>query len=224
MIFQKQFLLTLEEEAILLGCLLGDGHIEKRGNSYRFKIRHCVKHKEYIEYKFKKLKRFCFQQPKEISNGKKEKNYLAVYFNSKSGRFLEKYHKLFYKEKKLSTQRLKYEKSISLELINFLPKNPLLLAIWFLDDGHCRTDCQGGRIATDCFTKQEVIHLKNYLWKNYKIQTTIVNFKTNNKKKTCHYLSILGKNQNFERFINLIKPIVDNIPCMTYKIKKLNKK
>lgn len=219
MILNKiEFFLTLEEEAILLGCLLGDGHIEKRGNSYRFKIRHCAKHKEYVEWKYKKLNRFCFQKPKQISNGKKEKNYSAVYFNSKSGRFLEKYHKLFYKKKMLSNQKIKYEKHISLELIHFLPNNPLLLAIWFLDDGHCRTDCQGGRIATDSFTKIEVSHLKNDLWKIYSIQTTIVNFKTNHKKTTRHYLSILGNNQNFERFVNLIKPVVKDIQCMAYKL------
>lgn len=215
---KKEFILTSEEEAILLGCLLGDGHIEKRGNSYRFKIRHCAKHKEYVEWKYERLKRFCFQKPKQISNGNKEKNYLAVYFNSKSGRFLEKYHKLFYKEKKLSNQKVKYEKHISLELIEFLPTNSLLLAIWFLDDGHCRTDCQGGRIATDCFTKTEVGFLQNYLWQNYTIQTTIVNFNTNNNKKTCHYLSILGKKQNFERFINIIKPAVRDIQCIAYKL------
>lgn len=94
--------------------------------------------------------------------------------------------------------------------------------MWFLDDGHCRTDCCGGRIATDCFSKTEVISLQHYLLQSYNIQTTIVNFKIKNTQSTRHYLSILGKKNNFKFFIGLIKPIVQHSPCMTYKLKIKN--
>jgi len=214
----KDFFLTRDEEAILLGCLLGDGHIEKRGNSYRFKIRHCTKQKGYVEWKYQKLKRFCMTEPKIIANGK-DGAYSAVYFNSRSGRFLEQYHTLFYEKVDRSPKKSNYQKKISPECVQFLPKNSLLLAVWFLDDGHCRTDCSGGRIATDCFSKTEVLSLQHYLFTNYKIRTTLVNFKTNKNQTTRHYLSILGKEGNFQLFTNLIKPIVEQIPCMVYKIK-----
>lgn len=219
--------LTRTEENILLGCLLGDGHIEKRGNSYRFKIRHCKKQSEYVEWKYKQLKRLCNKEPKIIKNGNsKDGAYLASYFNSKSGLYLKFYHKLFYQlVTDFNSKKSRYQKVISPQLLQFLPKSSLLLAVWFMDDGHCRTDCIGGRIATDCFSKTEVYRLQTYLLQTYKIKTNLVCFKSQNKKnkKIQYYLSIIAKNNNFNLFLKLIRPIVHQIPCMTYKIKTVNK-
>lgn len=38
--------------------------------------------------------------------------------------------------------------------------DPTTLAVWFMDDGTKRTDCNAGRIATQGFTKKEQIQLK----------------------------------------------------------------
>lgn len=57
--FMTEILLTKMEEAILLGTLLGDGNIQKRGNSYRSKIQHCEKNKDYVFWKYYRLKRLC---------------------------------------------------------------------------------------------------------------------------------------------------------------------
>lgn len=222
---KKNICLTRIEESILLGCLLGDGHIEKRGNSYRFKVRHCEKQSEYVKWKYQQLKRLCNKEPKLIKNGK-DGSYLASYFNSKSGLYLKFYHNLFYDAvPDLNSKKTRYQKVISPQLIRFLPKSGLLLAVWFMDDGHCRTDCIGGRLATDCFSKTEVCRLQIYLLQTYHIKTNLVCFKNQNKKakqKIQYYLSISSRNNNFNFFIKLIKPTVSQIPCMTYKIQMLN--
>ena len=104
--------LTQLEEAIILGSLLGDGHIEKRGNSYRFKIRHCKAQKDYIFWKYKQLKRIIKNKPKAIKNNVV---YDAFYFNTKSGLFLKKYHDLFYKSitsTQIDSNRETYKKTI----------------------------------------------------------------------------------------------------------------
>lgn len=105
----QEFCLTSDEEAILLGCLLGDGHIEKRGNSYRFKIRHCAKQQGYVDWKYEQLKRLCNKKPKIVANGK-DKAYSAAYFNSRSGSYLKKYHELFYKLTNPPNQKPRYKK------------------------------------------------------------------------------------------------------------------
>jgi hypothetical protein len=50
-----------------------------------------------------------------------------------------------------------------------------LLAVWFLDDGSCRTDCFSGRFATQGFSKKSEQHLlKCYLEEVFKIRSQIV--------------------------------------------------
>jgi hypothetical protein len=212
--------LNLTEEAVVLGSLLGDAHIEKRGNSYRLKIKHGHKQEEYLNWKYEKLIRILLKKPTLIKNGKGG-IYKAFYVNSKSGLYLKKYHDLFYVPVNDPLRpRDKFKKVITLELIKSLPYNPLLIAVWFLDDGHTRTDSVGGRFATDCFTLNEVHLLKEYLASVYNVQTNIVTFINDYNPldiKDNYYLSIVG-NANFRAFIDLIKPIVNEIPTMAYKI------
>lgn len=97
-----------------------------------------------------------------------------------------------------------------------MPDQPILLAVWFLDDGHCRKDCVGGRIAKDGFSLKEVTLLKLFIQQTQGINTKLVKFLHNSK--TRYYISIGSK--NFLKFISLIKHTVLNIPSLMYKIKK----
>lgn len=216
--------LTKEEEAILLGNLLGDGHIQKRNNSYRTKIQHCIKQEDYVRWKYIKLKRLCFDYtfPK-----KTKQNSINYYFFLKSGLYLKKYHDLFYQEyswkssnkeelTKNNKVKIRYKKTITKELIDFLPKDPLILAVWFMDDGHCRTDSFSGKLGTYAFSKDEQLILQDYLYSMFNIKTNIV---LASRLKNQYYLSISGKNKNFENFVDLIKPFIDEVPSMSYKIK-----
>ena len=211
----EQIKLTAEENAVIFGTLLGDGHIEKRGNSYRLKIRHCLQQSDYCYWKYEKLKRLCNSEPKQVKNGKKGL-YKAVYFNSKSGKFLKDFHDLFYKPIHSKTSlKIRYKKTISEKLIQNLPNSNILLAVWFLDDGHCRKDCIGGRIATDGFSLKSIIRLKNFIQIHYKIETRLVTFI--HKSEQRYTISI--NSTNFKKFVELIKPTVSKIPSLTYKIK-----
>lgn len=218
--------LTKDEEAILLGNLLGDGHIQKRNTSYRTKIQHCIKQEDYVWWKYKKLKRLCFDYtyPKKT---KTKQNSINYYFFLKSGFYLKKYHDLFYQEyswkplnkeelTKKNKVKIRYKKTITKELIDFLPKDPLILAVWFMDDGHCRTDSFSGKLGTYAFSKDEQLLLQDYIYSMFNIKTNIV---LASRLKSQYYLSISGKNKNFENFVDLIKPFVDEVPSMSYKIK-----
>lgn len=247
------FELTTDEAAIFLGNLLGDGHIQKRGLSFRTKIAHGLNQKDYLFWKYDQLKGLCTrnQSPKLVvkttratKNGlilQREDQSYEFYLNS--GNYLEKFHTLFYKpyiwkpglssqkplcwatpnqsiEELKKGEKMKYKKVITEDLINYLVKslgeNPLLLAVWFLDDGSCRKDVFSGRLATQGFSKTELLLLQDYLLQTFDIRVQIV---LHSRLKQQYYLSIPAKNNQFEKFVARIRPFVEQIPSLSYKIK-----
>lgn len=222
--------LSKEEEAVFLGNLLGDGHIQKRGNSYRTKIQHTIQQKNYVLWKYEKLKRLCDKNhlPKLATQKNSDSSNFFFYLNS--GLYLEKYHSLFYKpylweplktnllkeSLGLPKKKIKYRKQITQALIDALPRDPLLLAVWFLDDGSCRKDVFSGRLATQGFTKEEQHLLQDYLKQGFGIDTQLV---IHSRIKKQYYITIPASRNQFANFVDLIKPIVDEIPDLKYKIK-----
>lgn len=57
---KEDILLTSEERAVVMGGLLGDSTLQKRGkDSYRLSMGHSVKQTYYTLWKYNKLKRLC---------------------------------------------------------------------------------------------------------------------------------------------------------------------
>lgn len=216
----ETFIMTTEEEAIFLGNLLGDGHLQKRGLSYRTKIQHSIHQKDYVLWKYEKLKRLCGKnhEPKLVTS---KHHHQSFEFYLNSGSYLEKYHKLFYEpyfwksSLCVEEKKVRYRKVVNKTLIEFLPHNPLLLAVWFLDDGSCRKDVFSGRLATQGFSKEEQFLLQQYLKEGFGINTQLV---LHNRIKNQYYISIPASKKQFSNFVDLIKPIVDEISSLKYKI------
>jgi hypothetical protein len=240
-LMNNQTNLSSDEEAIFLGNLLGDGHIRKRNTSYQTKIQHCLKQEDYVWWKYEKLKSCCFDNTRPTKIITKQKT-IHFTFCLKSGLYLKKYHDLFYqpyvweplsqkgwddsclcfdlKDKETTKPKIRYKKTITNALIDFLPKNPLILAVWFMDDGHCRTNAFSGKLGTYAFSKDEQMLLQHYIFTTFHIKTTLV---LASRLKNQYYLSIPAKNKNFEKFVELIKSTVNEIPSMKYKIKRPNR-
>lgn len=198
------------ERAILMGSILGDGTLQKRGrNSFRHRVLHSVSQKSYVEWKYTKLNRLCqtTQPPKEVTT---KKGFVSVEFYTASGDFLKEFFELFYKQ--LPTGN--FVKTITPELIEKLPLDPILLAVWFMDDGSARNDCYAGNLATQCFSLEEHHLLKDYL-KKWDINCNIVK---HSKKSGQYYLYIPRK--AFPRLVEIIESTVSEIPDMVYKLNK----
>ena len=91
--------------------------------------------------------------------------------------------------------------------------DPLILLVWFLDDGSARDDCYAGKLNTQGFSKEENNLLKNYLLK-WKIESNIV---LHSRKKNQYYLYIPTK--GYRVLMELIsKKILAEIPSMEYKL------
>jgi len=87
-------------------------------------------------------------------------------------------------------------------------KDPLSLAVWYMDDGYKRNDCNALRISTDAFSLGEQKVLQDVLKKNFNIMATL------HKKGKWWNLYIPQKEAY--KFVELVFPYI--IPSLKYKI------
>jgi hypothetical protein len=187
---------TEEEYQVILGSILGDGSLQnfkKSRTGARLVIRHCIEQQEYINYKFKLLKRFC----KGITTADrydirfKTPDYQSVSLQTRNYRnFLELRKKWYTPEKRISKDILKLE--------------PLGLAIWFMDDGF--QSFKTVMISTDCFqTHSDKTLIKKVFSEKFGIEVII---------RKNHRLYVRQK--SYPKFRDLIEPYM--IPSMMYKL------
>lgn len=213
-----------DELSLIMGTLLGDAHLNKRGESFRLKITHSIDQKEYVLWKHKKLERLCqtTQSPKEATD---KKGFTTVTFYTSSTLEYKAIHKLFYKlqpsKDKSGKQMEKPVKVITKELIDNLPTDPITLATWFMDDGSVRDDCYAGKIATQGFSKNESHLLCEYLERCGILGAKVV---SHVKKKDQYYISLPATGDTFAKFVDYIEPVVQEIPSMVYKLNKARKR
>lgn len=201
------------EKSILIGSLLGDGTLQKRGiNSFRFRIAHGKDQEDYVAWKYMKLQRLCqtTQPPKlKINN----KDLTTVEFYTSSGEYLKEFFDLFYKPStNNSNGEVQWLKKITSELLEKYPLDSIILSVWFMDDGSVRNDCYSGKLATQCFSLDEQHLLRDYLAQSG-INCNIVK---HTEKSGQYYLSIPSK--SFSKLVEIIEPTVKEIPCMRYKL------
>lgn len=143
---------------ILIASLLGDGHLSKGS---RFQLEQCSNNVEYLMsfHKYFSIKGYCSTKKPKLSkkihkNGKIHYSYQFKTYTFSSFNWI---HDMFYD---------KNNKKI-------LPKNieqyltPLVLAIWFMNDGSSKNN--GLKISAQSFTLQELEFLCIILYKIFGI-------------------------------------------------------
>lgn len=198
------------EHSVLIGTLLGDGHIQKvqsKTNKCRLRISHSEKQQEYILWKHNTLVNYG---PSEISLD--SKNQLRFY-TQYSLEMLE-YHQLFYNEIALGKYRKLITETIELDEV--------ALAVWYMDDGTKRLDCNQCRFATNGFSLEEIKVLQIKLMINFGLPANIVRSgRSKIGKHQWYTLCISAK--YFQDFYNVIGLFIkQEVPSMYYKIKPRN--
>lgn len=164
---------------ILIGTVLGDGYISRRG---QFQLEHSDKSKEYLFWKYNELKSVSYGQPSLVErtdkrNGVKYRSYrfwLRQYFRL--------WREYFYQEKdKIFPAGLKL--------------TPLILAVWYMDDG-CYSDNRC-IIATDCFSEDSLMKIQKSLKELFDLDTYV---RTNKK--------VGIRASSFTKFFSLIRPYI----------------
>ena len=190
--------LTDRQKEIIIGTLLGDGHLEKNGRYTRLRVDHYNRHKEYIFWLVKELTPFSLL-PRTISETDKRngKVYSRWHFSTKSLPIFDEFRELFYVGKR---------KIIPEKLDKFI--TPLSLAIWYMDDGFRRKDSKGFYLCTSSYTQKEHAVLQEVLYKRFMILTKIHHQR--------EYLRTFIPSAYADRFNTLVKPYI--IPNLSYKL------
>lgn len=175
-----------------MGSILGDGYLRivpGRSNAL-FEVNHSIKERDYVNWKYKKLKKIVKSPPKERkgNNGR-----IAYRFSTRQHHELtEIYHKFYQRKRKI------------------IPKfklNPLILAVWFMDDGN-RT-YQTYYLNTQGFDYVSQKKLVKMLRNQYGIKSAL------NRDK--EYYRIRIKQESAEKLRDIILDKI--IPSMKYKLK-----
>lgn len=176
--------LNFYQKMIIYGSLLGDGSIVKgrEDKNYRFSEAHSVKQKDYLLFKYERLKPFSgkfIEYPRK--DGGKD-----VKFSTKAHPIFREFRIMFYNNDGKKIIRSKSLKKIT---------HPLALAIWFGDDGS--KEKYSYRIATGACSMIDIKKLIKWLKNQFKINSYL------HKHGKYWYLSI---REDRGIFTKLIKP------------------
>lgn len=184
--------LNQQQISLIFGSLLGDGYmriIEGRKDAF-LEINHSIKAKSYVDWKFNILKNICNSEPKERDTNE---GRIAYRFFTKQSSELTKIYNLFYKNKR-----------------KIIPKSlvfdPIILAVWYMDDGSKSRDSDI-YLNTQQFSQKDQKHLLHLL--------RIVGVKARlNKDKKYYRIRILK--ESIKTFMSMIKNHMED--SMRYKL------
>ena len=195
-----------ESRNLLIGLLLGDGTIS---NNYVFKLSHCEQQRDYLEWKIKLLGNNGIR-----TNGVKEYISTCGYNSSKKVLytqlsiipFIKVLRRVFYRPKKILGNR---------KLLNRLSAQEI--AIWYMDNGYINIRKSKNKIhgfyirIVTCLPEKELQVIIDY----FKEVWNISFYKISEGKGT--YSLCCGTKEGI-KFINIIKPYVQQVPSMIHKI------
>ncbi len=192
-----------EHLLVTIGSILGDGNLkyfsERTQNSQIYVAQHSSK-LSYLEWLHSKYKSGFEMYPI-----KSKKGYQQHYFISKPNKIMGSFRKVFYPKGK---------KIVPLEIEDLL-KNPISLAVWYMDDGTLDKRSKyhfNSSIATYNFSFEECTKLSEVLNKNFGILVSV----NQSKMREKIYPRLYVKSESMDRFISLVKPFVQ--PVFNYKI------
>ena len=189
-----------EARDLLISMAIGDGTVKTSGHLV---VKHCVRQKEYLEWKITQLKNCGVNctLPYYVSNN----GYGAYEFRTYNSKFLKTLRKVLYNPKKRLTRKL----------LNRL--TPLGIAIWYMDDGSISNyKDSGGTIKSSiltistCLTKEENQVIIDYFQEVWGIRF--------GQRKMKNSFALCCRTKEARKFLKVIEPYVLQVECMKYKL------
>ena len=81
--------ITPRQQEILIGSLLGDGHLAQTTRGYAFRVNHGLVQKEYVDWKYKELSSLTNSSPNIYKS--------TYYFRTVSHQYFDEMRSLFYR-------------------------------------------------------------------------------------------------------------------------------
>ena len=186
-----------QQRDIIIGTLLGDGFLERNGKNVRLIVDHSLAQQEYVIWKKERLdaipSKLTIKRRKDMRTGK---FYSHCILRTRSLPLFEEYVHLFYKDKR---------KCVPRDLPQYI--SPQMLAVWIMDDGYRRNDCNAMRLNTQSYSYEEQGVIRTAL-ETVGIESII------QKHKESFVIYIPSR--SMERVRSFVRPHI--IPSMEYKI------
>lgn len=159
-----------EQKAILVGTILGDAYLQKTGKrNARLRLEHGASQKEYLFWKINKFPKLFQGKPKYFERKHPTSGQVYKYWRHQSNSTPElgKWRAVFY---------LDGTKHIPENLKDFL-KDPLSLAVWYMDDGYYYSRDKVSYLYLGRISKKEANTIKVVFEKNFEIFPKILDKK-----------------------------------------------
>lgn len=190
--------LTKRQHSIIVGSILGDGYLDRRGEVTSLQLKQSQEKKEYVFWLYDELKNLCKSGPRQRTDN----NQWRVSTRYFSGLTLLK--KQFYQGTKIVPKN-----------INTLLQDPLSLAIWFMDDGTLDwrvKDHYAYRLTTNCFSIEDNELLVATLKKNFNVDATTQTTLIRGKRYPRIHIGAKGR----DKFKELVEPFM--LSCFRHKL------
>lgn len=154
--------LSTEQKAILAGIVLGDGYLQKTGKkNARLRLEQGANQKEYLFWKVRKFPKLFQGRPRYIERKHPTTGRIYKYWRHQSNSTPElgKWRSIFYRDGK---------KRIPSNL-EFLLREPLGLAVWYMDDGYYYVRDKISYLHLGKVSRDEAEIVKMILEKNFRI-------------------------------------------------------
>jgi len=203
---KKTLKLNDVQRSILVGTLLGDGHLETQngGKTYRLKLEHQIAQRDYLEWIYNQFKEWVRNG---IRSRVKENGYEYVLFDTCTHSAFRFYGLQFYKE------RTKHIPKLIEKLLD-----PIALAVWFMDDGSWKSSHHKTFIIhTLGYTKRGLELVQKVLKKKFGLETSL-------HAQRGKYWRLYIKSESAETFRKLIEPYTSQMPSMQSKMGNIKPK
>lgn len=187
--------LSPDEQAVLIGTMLGDGALAMHGHHARLHIKHKAAHRALAEFKHRVFSRFTSMALHEFDQRLGAKRHPCVQFATRTHPVFTSWRRRFYPEGC---------KAVPRGITSLL--TPLATAVWFMDDGSA--DHAGVTLQTHAFSSEDVERLCAALSERFDIVATI----RANKGRPIMYI---GKRE-LPRFAAIVGPHV--LADLEYKL------
>ena len=195
-------ILNKEQKAILIGVILGDAYLQRTGErNARLRLEHSIKQKDYLLWKVNKFPQLFQGQPKYIQRQHPISGGIYQYCRHQSNATPElgKWRLRFYQDNK---------KKIPKNLKDYL-KDPLSLAVWYMDDGYYYNRDKVSYLYLGRVTKMDAETAKDAIQNNFGILSKVLD-----KKKKGFALYFFPRET--QKLHELLKKYI--IPSLNYKI------
>lgn len=188
-------------EQILLGSILGDGHLRKDKNmTYPlFDEAHCTQQKDYLLWKKENMSPIPFRIKESCIENQSKRRFPKIRVWTNEQPILEKYFRMSLRER--------------LKNLSFLG-----LAVWYMDNGTFHKKRKYIRLCTHRFGYSGNEIIKNWFWQKYKIKSAIHN--GGRKGEKSFYLYFPTKES--AKFLELINPYYHK--SLSYKFNIISSK